>query len=153
MQSTVTARVSAPVPTVWAVLSDHEGMASWGPGIRVRLDREGARERNGVGAVRRISTPAPLPAIVEEITAFEPGERLGYRAVSGVPLKEYAGEVRLAPHGSGTEITYSVSAFGKVPVLDRVATQVIATALLNALVRAVRKAERSGTAGGAGEPA
>lgn len=140
MQSTVTARVSAPVSTVWAVLSDHEGMASWAPGLKVGIERPGTTTPNGVGAVRRISSPLPMPAIVEEITVFEPDERLGYRAVSGVPLKEYAGEVRLTPHGSGTEIAYSVSAHGKLPVLDRVATQAIATVLLNALVRAVRKA-------------
>ena len=140
MQSTATARVSASIDTVWAVLSDHEGMNSWGPGIKVRLEEEGAETRNGVGAVRRISTPLPVPAIVEEITTFEPGECLGYRARAGVPLKDYSGEVRLTPHGSGTEIAYSVSAHGKLPALDRVATQAIASTLLAALVRAVKKA-------------
>lgn len=139
MQSTATARVSASPEAVWAVLSDHEGMSKWGPGIRVRLDQEGAGDRNGVGAVRRISAPVPLPAIVEEITTFEPGRVLGYKARAGVPLKEYAGEVRLAPHGDGTEISYSVSAHGKLPALDRVATQAIASTLLAALVRAVKK--------------
>jgi hypothetical protein len=115
-------------------------MASWGPGLRVSLEEPGAETRNGVGAVRRITTPLPKAAIVEEITAFEPEKVLGYRARSGVPLKDYCGEVRLAPHGSGTEITYSTSAFGKVPALDRVATQAMATVLLAALVRAVKKA-------------
>lgn len=140
VQSTATARVSASPAAVWAVLSNHEGMAAWGPGVRVRLEQEGAETRNGVGAVRRISTPVPLPAIVEEITVFEPDQVLAYKARAGVPLKDYAGEVRLTPHGDGTEITYSVAAFGKLPVLDRIATQAIASALLAALVRAVKKA-------------
>lgn len=139
VQSTATARVSASPAAVWTVLSDHEGMSKWGPGIRVRLEQEGADTPNGVGAVRRISAPGPMPAIVEEITAFEPDRVLGYKALAGVPLKEYSGEVRLAPHGDGTEISYSISAHGKLPALDRIATQAIASALLAALVRAVKK--------------
>ena len=49
MRATATATVKAPVDQVWAVLAHHEGMASWGPGMKVSLDREGTADRNGVG--------------------------------------------------------------------------------------------------------
>lgn len=138
MRATATATVPAPPASVWQLLSDHEGMARWAPGLTVTLVQDGSPDRNGVGAQRRIQ-PAPLlPAIVEEVTAFEPEKRLAYRAVSGVPFRNYSGEVELAPVGHGTEIRYTVSADNRLPA---VAT-VLANGLLFALKRQVKKAQR-----------
>ncbi|MGV0633648.1 SRPBCC family protein [Mycolicibacillus trivialis] len=138
MRATATTTVPATPATVWTVLSDHEGMARWAPGLRVDLIREGTPDRNGVGAQRRIQ-PAPLlPAFVEEVTAFDPEKRLAYRAVSGIPFRNYSGEVELAPVGNGTEIRYTVSADNQLPA---VAT-VMANGLLFALKRQVKKAQR-----------
>ncbi|HWJ82851.1 MAG TPA: SRPBCC family protein [Nocardioides sp.] len=138
MQATSTATVSASPDLVWSVLSDHEGMASWGPGLTVTLRKEGTAVRNGVGAVRAIDAPGPAPTIVEEVTAFEPGERLGYRALSGVPLRNYQGEVTLAASGEGTRIGYTITADPRLPLVDRVLVTVISKVLLTALVRRVR---------------
>lgn len=138
MHSTATATVASTVSQVWDVLSDHEGMAHWGPGLRVSLRTPGTDDRNGVGAVRVIELPGPAPAIVEEVTAFEPGRRLAYRALSGVPLKSYRGEVVLRDVTGGTEIAYTVLADRRVPVLERLVVAAIARTLLSALVRRVR---------------
>ncbi|GAA3806660.1 SRPBCC family protein [Nocardioides panacisoli] len=138
MQTTSTATVSATPDQVWSVLCDHEGMAHWGPGLKVSLRKEGTGDRNGVGAVREINAPGPAPAIVEEITAFEPGRKLGYRALGGVPLRNYSGEVVLSPSGAVTTIAYTVSADSRIPVLDRIAVAGISKVLLTALVRRVR---------------
>jgi uncharacterized protein YndB with AHSA1/START domain len=138
VQSTVTKTVNAPIERVWTVLADHEGMSSWAPGLRASLTTDGTPERNGVGAVRRLDAPGPMPAIVEEITGFEPQRRLAYRALAGVPLKNYAGEVVLTAQGSGTRIDYTVSADQRLPVVEQVLVRLIATGLLNALGRAVR---------------
>ena len=72
MQSTVHATVSAPIDAVWEVLADHEGLSNWAPGISATLTSAGAADRNGVGAVRRIKGPLPMPAIVEEVTGSSP---------------------------------------------------------------------------------
>lgn len=136
---TASATVARPVEHVWSVLSDHEGMSSWGPGLQVALDKPGAPERNGLGAVRRISAPGPAPAIVEEVVAFEPGHRLGYRALSGVPFKGYGGEVVLTPAGEGTRIDYSITIDQRLPLLEKGAATVVARGLLTALVRATKK--------------
>src|SRR5580765_5626965 len=101
MRATATTVVPVPIETAWEVLADHEGMGTWGPGISVKLTRQGAPERNGLGAIRRVSLPGPMPAIVEEVTAFEAGRRLGYKALSGAPLRNYVGDVVLTPEGSG----------------------------------------------------
>ena len=139
MQSTATATVNAPIEHVWDVLSDHEGMASWAPGLKVRLDRTGTEERNGVGAVRRIEAPGPAPAIVERVVAFEPVRRLAYEAISGVPFKEYGGEVVLTPTHDGTKVSYTVRYEPRLPLLERLPVAVVTRVLLNGLVRAARR--------------
>lgn len=140
MQVTVSKTVPLSPITVWEIVQDHEGMTSWAPGLKATLDRPGAHERNGVGAVRRIAAPGPAPAIVEEITAFEPGRRLGYRALSGVPFKGYRGEILLGPSGAGTEIRWTLSADQRVPLAEKAAIAVVARTLLTLLVRQVRAA-------------
>ena len=77
--------VPTPIDQAWKVLADHAGMSQWGP-VKVVVEKPGAPERDGVGAVRRISAPGPAPAIVEEITAFDAPTRLGYKALAGVPF-------------------------------------------------------------------
>lgn len=140
MESTVRTTVSAPIDVVWKVLADHEGLGNWGPGISAALTTPGEGDPNGVGAVRRISTPLPAPAIVEEVTTFEPGRRLTYKALAGVPLRNYRGDVVLEEAGGGTAISYTVLADQRVPLVEKALTKVIAAALLNGLVRAVKKA-------------
>lgn len=142
MRATATTVVPVPIETAWEVLTDHEGMSSWGPGLTVSLARQGAPDRNGLGARRRIATRLPAPAIVEEVIAYEPGRRLSYRAVSGVPLRNYVGDVVLTPEGSGTKIDYSVSADARVPLVERAAVNLIARGLLVAFARAARNAVR-----------
>jgi len=140
MQVTATTTVKQSPAEVWSALANHEGMSAWAPGLQATLDKVGAAERNGVGAVRRISVPGPAPAIVEEIVAFEPDAKLGYKALSGVPFKEYAGEVALRPAGSGTEIRWTLRITERVPVVEKAAAAVVARTLLSALVRQVKKA-------------
>jgi len=139
MRAVATAVVEAPVEKVWAALADHEAMATWGPGMSVSITTEGAEERNGVGAVRRIKGPGPAPAIVEEITRFETGRALGYKALGGVPFKNYRGDVVLTPEGAGTRIDWSITADQRLPLVEKVAIKAVATVLLRLLVRAVPK--------------
>ncbi|MEZ0578060.1 SRPBCC family protein [Nocardioides sp. MH1] len=139
MRATSTAVVPSSPDQVWAVLADHEGMSSWGPGMKAEVTTPGTAERNGVGAVRRISAPGPAPAIVEEITRFEPGHALGYKALGGVPFKNYRGEVLLTPEGDGTRIDWTLSADQRVPYAEKAALKGVASGLLAAFVRAVKK--------------
>lgn len=143
MRASSTAVVPASVQQVWDVLTDHEGMSTWGPGVTVTLTTPGQPERNGLGAVRRIALPGPVPAIVEEVVTFEAPSRFGYRAVSGVPFRNYAGEVRLIATQTGTEIVYTVTADGRLPVVgkvEQVALKGVALGLLTSLTQAVKRA-------------
>lgn len=136
MHATATATVAASAAQVWAVLSDYEGMSSWAPGLKITVIRPGTTEPNGVGAQRRIQAVPGMAPLVEEIIAFEPDQRLSYRGVSGIPFRNYVGNVALRSTGSGTEISYTVSADNRLPGV----AAVLAQGLLFGLKRAVNKA-------------
>ena len=87
--------VAAPIETVWDALTNHMGISQWAPGLTVTMDKLGAPDPNGVGAIRRIASPGPAPDIVEEVETFEPPQLLRYKALSGTPFPGYAAEVRL----------------------------------------------------------
>ncbi len=140
MQATATATLPLPLDKVWAALADHEAMASWGPGVKVELTREGSTERNGVGAVRSIKAAGPAPAIVEEITRFDADRALGYKALSGVPFRDYRGEVLLTGAGEGTRVEWTLYADQRVPLVEQAALKVVVTTLLTLFVRAAKKA-------------
>lgn len=132
-------QVSASARSTWAVLSDHAGMAGWGPGLTVELERPGAPTANGIGAIRAIRGPAVH--IREQVTAFEPDRLLAYRALSGVPLPDYAGEVELAERAGRTSVRWTITSSSRLPGVD-LALRAIAAVLLRALARAVAKHDR-----------
>ena len=100
-------RFTAVVDVVWEKVSDHCGMRRWlVPGMSVRLQREGEPAPNGKGAVRVIEG-AGVRA-VEEIVEFEPPNRMVYVVLSGFPIKEHRGEIRLEPEGSTTRLVWTV---------------------------------------------
>jgi carbon monoxide dehydrogenase subunit G len=138
MRAISTATVNVPLDQAWSVLADHAGMSKWGP-ITAVVEKPGAPERDGVGAVRRISAPGPAPAIVEEITAFDAPTRLGYKALAGVPFKGYSGEVVLSPAGAGTRIEWTLTAQQRVPFVEQAALKAVSTVLLQAYVRFLKK--------------
>jgi uncharacterized protein YndB with AHSA1/START domain len=139
MHVTSQATVAAPIDKVWAILTDHVGMASWVPGLHVSLGKPGTPEPNGVGAVRRIKTPGPGPDIVEEVVTFEAPHVFGYRALSGTPFPGYTGEVRLTPVGTGTRIDYTVASTASFPLV-KAPLAVVGQVLLRLLARAAARA-------------
>lgn len=139
MFAVTTATVAAPIDKVWAVVADHEGMSEWGPGMTAEITQPGSPERNGLGAVRKIGAPGPAPAIVEQITVFEPNKHLQYKALSGVPLKNYFGDIELKQTAGGTEITYKISAVQRVPLVEQLICKAISVTLLQLLVRAIKR--------------
>lgn len=110
---TFTHEVPVPPATVWDVVSDHPGMARWTPLRRVEMEAGGTPDPHGVGAVRALHLVGP--PIREEVTGFEPERRLGYRLLSGLPARDYTGEIVLEPTGPGTRIRWTISFTPAVP--------------------------------------
>lgn len=100
--------VDVPIDIVWQVLTDHEGMSSWSPGVHVTLIKRGLSEHGGAGAIRMVKMAGR--SIREEITEAEAPKRLAYRCLSGMPLKDYAGEVVLSHDRGGTGVTWVLAA-------------------------------------------
>jgi uncharacterized protein YndB with AHSA1/START domain len=131
-------QLNKPANTVWQVLADHQGMATWGLGVSVGMEREGTPIAAGVGAIRVFSGPAVR--IREEITVFEPGRRLAYRALAGIPIPGWAGEVALAERSGKTTIRWTLTARTAVPGANLI-LNLAAQLLLSALVKAVNRAK------------
>ncbi len=90
----VSLELKAPIDTAWRLLSDHESWTRWAGFGRVVRERDGAPEQNGVGAIRRMPGGGR-----EEVVRYGPGFTLGYRVISGLPLRDHLGEVDFAPLG------------------------------------------------------
>lgn len=103
------AESSAPVETVWQLLSTVATWPEWSRHKLARLEREGSPTPDGVGAIRVLGTNPAKPARAnrEEVVAFDAPTHLGYTLLSGLPLHDYRSDVTLAatPAG-GTRITW-----------------------------------------------
>jgi uncharacterized protein YndB with AHSA1/START domain len=138
---TIERDISAPVETVFAKITDHRGYAAITPLRKSEIEREGTPAPNGVGAIRKLS--AIGPPMREEVTAYEAPKRFAYTMLSGLPVRNHVGEVRLEPTGAGTRLTYRVTSHptikGAGPVLAAVLKQAIGR-LVNGVAKAAEAA-------------
>ena len=120
----VTRRLDAPPETVFAVLADHARYERFDGIRRSELVETGDPAPNGLGAVRWVWL-GPL-RFEEEITAFEPPNRLDYliRDVRGLPFRHEGGSIRLSPGEGGTDAVWTSSFEIPIPLvgsaIDRV---------------------------------
>lgn len=138
-----TRQVNAPPEVVWEVLADHRGMPEWAPPRKAELEREGVPAPNGLGAIRVLH--AVGPPIREEVTTFEPPRVFEYKALSGIPARNYRGRVVLEPSAAGTHVDWSVSLTPRLPGIHLVVKQVIA-ALIKGLAKEAEKRVSAGPA-------
>lgn len=123
----ITQDFALPVERVYSYLAEHENL---GPlfGARITRVRDGADSRNGVGSVRSLKLSL-LPPFEETVTQAVPNELIEYRITKGSPLRDHRGEMRFAPAGSGSRLTYVIELGAVVPGLDRVVAAGLARAL------------------------
>ena len=118
----VTAKTSASPATVFRLLADGASWTQWSPIERVELERAGDPPPEGVGAIRVLHRGRTTGR--DEILELVPDRRFAYATLSGVPVRDYVGEVDLEtdPDGS-TIIRWHSSFFPKIPgtgwLLDR----------------------------------
>jgi uncharacterized protein YndB with AHSA1/START domain len=108
----VSRRSHAPIEAVWALLGHADSWREWAAFTKSELEREGAPDRDGVGAIRRFGFPVYTSR--EEVVAFEPPTHLAYILHGGLPLDGYRSDVTLTPDGSGTDIEWRSSFDGRV---------------------------------------
>jgi hypothetical protein len=107
------ATTTADPATVYALLRDGATWPSWSPIDSFELERPGADEPEGVGAVRLFRSGRVTGH--DEIVELVPDRRFSYAHTSSLPVRNYRGDIDIEPAGDGTTIRW-VSAFDpKVP--------------------------------------
>jgi hypothetical protein len=102
------ATTTADPSTVYALLRDGATWPTWSPIESFELERPGADEPEGVGAVRVFRSGRVTGR--DTIAELVPDRRFSYTHVSSLPVKNYRGDIDLEPVAGGTEIRW-VSAF------------------------------------------
>src|SRR5436190_740282 len=93
--------IRAPLAVVFERLTDHESMRDW-PGVSsCKVITDGAPTKNGLGAVRRITTLGL--SLDEKIVRFDPPNGYDYTIVRGLPVK-HLGTLRLAEANGATTV-------------------------------------------------
>ena len=98
---------------VYAALRDGATWPEWTTIGSFELERPGAGEPEGLGAIRLWRTKGRK--LREEIVELVPERRLSYTVLSGLAIKGYRADVDLTPTGGGTEIHWHSSFRAKVP--------------------------------------
>ena len=89
-------------------------MAEW-PGVQsVRLVRDGAPERNGLGAIRRVKLLGLT--LDEEVVRWDPPHRFDYVIIKGLPVR-HLGKLELTEEGDETTLTWRITLASRVPLL------------------------------------
>lgn len=127
---------------LFAVLTDHEGYGRF-PGIkRCELIRPGDRERNGLGALRRVHLGGPT-VLDEEIVAYDPPDSFEYRIRRARPLRirHELGRVELESLGANrTKVVWTSTFNFPLPILGKTIGKRAAVQLTQGFRQAIRKA-------------
>jgi len=98
---------------VWDAYTDHAGWRNWAFVSTSKLDKEGSPTKNGVGAVRILGS-AGINSY-EEVTLFQPYDRMEYGVVKGgLPFKGHKAIVLFQEVPQGTRIHWSCTFESKV---------------------------------------
>lgn len=127
---------SAPVETIFNILTDHE---SFGQVINARIKRvvdSQGENKNGVGSVRRINA-FPAPAFEETVITFEPNQLMEYVISKGSPIKNHRGRMEFSEEHGQTRLEYAIIFEPKLPFI-----------LLGSIIKkAIEKSLRDGLQG------
>jgi uncharacterized protein YndB with AHSA1/START domain len=102
-----------PPEVVWTLLSDVMTYPQWGPWRKSGYRSEGDAAANGKGTVYWLQGSKRYgfryPVSVEQILDVDPGKRLAYTVLRGIPVRNYRAEVTLTPSPDGTLIRWGAS--------------------------------------------
>jgi len=107
------ATTTAAPATVYALLRDGASWPAWSPIESFELERPGADEPEGIGAVRRLRNGRVTGH--DEIVELVPDRRFAYAHTSNLPVRDYRGEIDLEPTAEGTAIRWVTSFEAKLP--------------------------------------
>jgi len=95
----VTEHSEAPPEVVYGLLADGTTWPAWSPIETFALERAGDPPPEGPGAIRVFVKGRTTGR--DQLLELEPGRRLKYASLSGLPVRDYVGEVVLERSASG----------------------------------------------------
>jgi hypothetical protein len=127
------------------VVADAPGWARWGAWRESKLEREGGPPPGGLSAIKVLTSESRRPVVSrEEVTAFEPPARFGYRLLSGLPLRGYEAAITLTEAaGGGTDIVWRSQFGARIPLTGPLFRFALGRFIRDAAERLAREAERS----------
>tara|TARA_R110000824_G_scaffold390760_23_gene588098 strand:+ start:11753 stop:12214 length:462 start_codon:yes stop_codon:yes gene_type:complete len=90
--------------TVYELVAYSPGYVDWGGIGSFEEIKQGRESRYGVGSERVFRTAGMR--IYEEVVADTPERHVAYRLISGLPLKNYLGQVDIARDGDVTRVDW-----------------------------------------------
>jgi hypothetical protein len=111
------ATTTADPATVYALLREGATWPTWSPIESFELERPGADEPEGIGAVRLFRSGRVIGH--DEIAELVPNRRFAYAHWSNLPVRNYRGEVDLEPVAEGTAIRWVTQFDPKFPGTGR----------------------------------
>jgi hypothetical protein len=103
----VTAHSVAPPDVIYALLKDPTTWPRWSPMDTAELETPGSQEPYGVGSIRALTRGRVHGR--DQVIELIPGRRFSYLHLSGLPVRDYRGDVDLTPTATGTDIAWRVS--------------------------------------------
>ena len=105
----------APASTeaVYRLLIDGPSWTRWSPIESVELEQEGDPPPEGVGAIRVLRMGRTRGR--DQILELVPNRTFKYATLSGLPIRDYIGQVDLEPVAGGTSIHWHSAFLPKVP--------------------------------------
>lgn len=138
----VTASTDAPAEAVWALLANVETWSDWADFDVAELERPGAPDPQGVGALRRFRRGRVRN--VEEVVRFEPPHALSYEVRrSSIPMRDYHAEVVLSTRLDGGTVIAWRSRFRARWPLARLIDRRLHAFIADTAERLAAEAERS----------
>jgi uncharacterized protein YndB with AHSA1/START domain len=99
------AETTATPETVWALVKDANTYSEWGPWSASGDKNPGEQPSGEVGTVRWLAYQRTTT--VEQVTDVEPGRRMAYTVLRGIPVRNYRAQVTLTPTATGTHIEWA----------------------------------------------
>jgi hypothetical protein len=132
---------TAPCEVVYAVLEGVERWPLWMPGVSAASwEQTGALTTAGAGAVR--SMKAHGIAAREQIIAAEPPHLQTYTMLSGLPVRDYLGNVRIADRSGGSFISWEATFTSRLPGTGHLIRRAMASSITKVAAALAREATR-----------
>lgn len=147
---TVVRAIAAPAEVVFRTIADSRRYPEFTPIRKAELEREGDEAPDGVGAIRALSIAGP--AIREQVTDYEPPSLFRYRLLSGLPLRDHVGTVRIEPREGGATVRYTIETTPTIPLVGGAFVAALKLATNRLMGWVADRAEAEAAVPGSGSP-